>query len=364
VTPCIKWCRLRLSMLRDVQKKREDLPPVIPAIQTVERRSGPPVMGLGCVGLGAMGRRGVRLIEYALDIGVRLFDTADAYGNGSSEVLLGRALRKRRQEAFVATKGGFLFKERSPLVSVAGPLARSPIAGRARAVVPRRTGRASPTTAYSGQDLRPAYLRAALDASLRRLGTDYVDLYQLHAPRTFDDDVLGFAEDMRAVGKIRGFGIGVEDLGSAESWINTGSLSHILVPFGILDPEARDGTIPVAAARSICVLVRGVYAAGFIARADGPDAAALRPGQPEVLTSLTALARSAGVSPLQIATWFVTTRPEISGMLIGTSSPAHLREAVRYLHTKPDQEIVRYAELQLEKWRVPSEAHRVLEGTE
>jgi len=218
--------------------------------------------------------------------------------------------------------------------------------------------------AYSDQDFRPSYLRAALDASLRRLGTDYVDLYQLHGPHNLHDDVLGFAEDMRTAGKIRGFGIGVEDLGDGESWINTGSLSHIQVPFGILDPWAQDRIIPMAAARSICVLVRGVYAAGFIARPDGSGVAALRPGQPELLGSLAALARSAGVSPLQIATWFVTTRPEVSVVLIGTSSPAHLTEAARYVCTKPDQEILREAEQLVKGPAVPSGPPRVFGRTD
>jgi aryl-alcohol dehydrogenase-like predicted oxidoreductase len=347
-------------MLRDVSEQRESPPPVNPEIHKVERRTGLPTMGLGCVSLGAMGCRGVRLVQHALDIGVQIFDTADAYGDGSSEVLLGRALRKRRQDAFVATKGGFLFKERSAVVTVAGPLVRSKTVGWAKAALPRRTGLALPTAAYSRQDFRPAYLGAALDASLRRLGTEYVDLYQLHAPRTLRDDVVGFAEDARAAGKIRGFGIGVEDLGSTQSWINTGSLSHIQVPFGILDPGAEDRIIPAAAARSISVLVRGVYAAGFIARPVGPDATALRTGQRELLTGLAELAWSAGVSPLQIATWFVTTRPEISGMLVGTSSPAHLSEAVRYLHTEPDQEIVNCANQLLEKWHAPNEAQPLL----
>jgi aryl-alcohol dehydrogenase-like predicted oxidoreductase len=330
----------------------------------IESGIGLPVMGLGCVSLGAMGRRGIRLVQYALDIGVQVFDTADAYGQGLSEILLGRALRKRRQEAFVATKGGYLFKERSALVSLAGPLVRGATPNWARSVAPRRSGQASATTAYSAQDFRPAYLGVALDASLRRLGTDYVDLYQLHAPRIFHEEAVEFAQEMRDAGKIRGFGIGIEDLDTADNWINTGSLSHIQVPFGILDPAARERIIPTAAARSICVLVRGVYAAGFIARPDGPDIAALRPGQPDLLRNLAALARSAGISPLQIATWFVSIRPDVSGLLIGTSSPAHLSEAVRYLNSKPDHEIVRSADRLLQKWFVPTETHLVSGGME
>jgi aryl-alcohol dehydrogenase-like predicted oxidoreductase len=311
-----------------------------------------------------MGRRGIRLIEYALDAGVQMFDTADAYGNGWSEIRLGQALRKRRHEAFVATKGGFLFTERSALWSCAGPLARTATVNWARSVVPSRPGRSSPTVAYSAQDFKPAYLRTALEASLRRLGTEYVDLYQLHAPNSFHDDVLGFAEDMRAAGKIRGFGIGVEDLGSAESWIKAGSLSHIQVPFGILDPDAQERVIPEAAARSICVLARGVFGAGLIARPDRSLADALRPGQPEMLRSVAALARSAGVSPLQVATWFVATRPEISGVLIGTSSATHLSDAVRYLHTAPNREILSEVERLTENPNVRREANSVPGVTE
>src|SRR4051812_9318058 len=75
-------------------------------------------LGFGCVNLGSAGggrsvRSDVRLVREALDLGVRTFDTADAYGKGTSERILGRALRGRRDDAFVATKGGYLFRERT-----------------------------------------------------------------------------------------------------------------------------------------------------------------------------------------------------------------------------------------------------------
>ncbi|MGW0824699.1 aldo/keto reductase [Streptomyces sp. NPDC002845] len=90
----------------------------------------------------------VRAIRRALDLGVTFFDTADAYGTGHSERLLGRALGKRRDDVVVATKWGNLFDER--------------------------------TRTADGQDDSPAHARRALTASLERLGTDRVDLYQLH----------------------------------------------------------------------------------------------------------------------------------------------------------------------------------------
>ncbi|MGW2827581.1 aldo/keto reductase [Streptomyces sp. NPDC001286] len=90
----------------------------------------------------------VRAIHRALDLGVTFFDTADVYGAGHSERVLGRALGKRRGDVVVATKWGNLFDET--------------------------------TRTLKGADVSPEYVREALTASLARLGTDYVDLYQLH----------------------------------------------------------------------------------------------------------------------------------------------------------------------------------------
>ncbi|MBK3646478.1 MULTISPECIES: aldo/keto reductase [Streptomyces] len=90
----------------------------------------------------------VRAIHRALDLGVTFFDTADVYGTGHSERVLGRALGKRRGDVVLATKWGNLFDET--------------------------------TRTLKGADVSPEYVREALTASLARLGTDYVDLYQLH----------------------------------------------------------------------------------------------------------------------------------------------------------------------------------------
>src|SRR5579859_5408214 len=85
--------------------------------------------GLGCVNLGSMGgRKGFRLVHQALDLGIRSFDTADAYGAGASERVIGGALRGRRDRAFVATKAGYVFRERTApehaARQLAGPMIR------------------------------------------------------------------------------------------------------------------------------------------------------------------------------------------------------------------------------------------------
>jgi aryl-alcohol dehydrogenase-like predicted oxidoreductase len=129
--------------------------------------------GLGCNNFGwrideAQSRR---VVETALDAGLNFFDTADIYDKGHSEEFLGRALGSRRGEAVIASKFGMKFDE-------------------------TRSG------------ARPEYVRQAAEDSLRRLGTDYIDLYQLHQPdpNTPIADTLGALEELQRAGKVREIG--------------------------------------------------------------------------------------------------------------------------------------------------------------
>ena len=131
------------------------------------------VVGVGCnnFGMRVDERRSGEVIEAALDAGINLFDTADMYANGKSEELLGRFLGARRKEVLIATKFG------------------NDMPGQ-------------------GRGARANYVRLALDASLKRLNTDYVDLYQLHLP---DPEVpiaetLGALDDLVKSGKVREIG--------------------------------------------------------------------------------------------------------------------------------------------------------------
>lgn len=152
-------------------------------------------MGLGCWPIGGPwefdGRpagwgevddaESTRAIQRALDLGVTYFDTADVYGCGHSERVLGRVLAGRRHEAVISTKFGLRFDEQ--------------------------------TRAGAGDDVSPTYIRQACEASLRRLGTEYIDLYLLHGGV---QDAAGCApvietlEELVAAGKIRAYGSSVE----------------------------------------------------------------------------------------------------------------------------------------------------------
>lgn len=299
--------------------------------------------GLGCVALGSAAAggpaAGVRLVHHALDAGVTFFDTADAYGAGTSERVLGTALRGRRHLATVATKAGYLFRERPALERMVRRLAAPVLAarsGRAAPPVAPVSGPAVPTGAYAARDLDPAYLRRALEGSLRRLRTDHVDVFQLHGPPAVcGDDVAALMADLRAEGKIRGFGVGLESLEHALGWLEVGGLDWMQLPYGVLDPEAGARVLPAAAARGVQVVARGVLAAGLLADLSPAATAQLRPGQAEQRRAFRELAARHGVDPVALAVAYVRTRPAVATVLIGTSRAAHLDAHLADARTPP-----------------------------
>ena len=147
-------------------------------------REGPPVgaIALGCRGMSefyapvAEGDA-IAAIHRALDLGMTLVDTSDMYGRGENERLVGRALRGRREQAVLATKTGLLRRADDPQ--------------------------------WRGVDGHPAYVRAACDASLARLGVDYVDLYYLHRvdPQVPLEETVGALAELVAAGKVRRIGL-------------------------------------------------------------------------------------------------------------------------------------------------------------
>ncbi|HEV8192212.1 MAG TPA: aldo/keto reductase [Ktedonobacterales bacterium] len=173
------------------------------------------VVGLGCNNFGrrvdAAGTAAV--VDAALDAGITFFDTADIYGTGLSEEYLGRALGKRRDEVVVATKFGNPMDE-------------------------QRKG------------AHPDYVRQAAEASLQRLGTDHIDLYQLHKPDPTVPiaDTLGALDELVRAGKVREIGcsqFSVEQIREAEDAVKPGAARFVSVQnqYSLLHREPEQGVL-------------------------------------------------------------------------------------------------------------------------
>ena len=185
-----------------------------------------------------------RLIARALEFGITFFDTGDAYGQGLNEQIVGRALRGAdRSQIQIATKFGYVIdSERKRHAEGERP-----------------------------QDWSPQHARTALEASLRRLGTDYVDLYQLHNPRmdaVQADDLFATLEDLRAEGKLRHYGVA---LGPAIGWrdeglvaLRTRGVASLQTVYNLLEQEPGSAFLDVAAETGAGVMARVPTSSGLL----------------------------------------------------------------------------------------------------
>jgi aryl-alcohol dehydrogenase-like predicted oxidoreductase len=185
------------------------------------------------------------LLRRALDLGVTFFDTGDTYGNGRGETILAQAFAGRRREVVIGTKFGYDF--------YTDPDAR-------------RGQRERP------QDFSPRFVRFALEQSLQRLQTDYVDLYQLHNPRLGaiqGDDLFDLLEQLKAEGKIRAYGaalgpaIGGTEHGDAAMRARP-SLSSLQIIYNLFEQDPGRRFVPIARELDISLLVRVPHSSGLL----------------------------------------------------------------------------------------------------
>ena len=175
----------------------------------------------------------IAAIRRGRDLGVSFFDTADVYGTGHSETLLGRALESDRAEVVIATKFGNTFEEG--------------------------------TGVMTGANASPAYIRRACEASLRRLRTDWIDLYQCHLgdlDAGTADDVIATLEDLTSEGLIRAFGVSADDPEYVRRWIGHDHCAAAQFHLNALE-DAAD-MLELTHAHGTAAIARGPLAMGLL----------------------------------------------------------------------------------------------------
>jgi len=283
------------------------------------------IVGLGCNNFGRRCDKDqtAAVVHKAIDLGVTLFDTADIYGpRGVSEEYLGAALQGRRRDVVVATK-------------FAGPMGEGPL--------------------WGGASRR--YVLDAVDASLRRLGTDYIDLYQIHFPdaRTPIGETMRALDDVVRQGKVRY--IGCSNFAGWQvveaQWVaRSGQLTPFISAqnqYNLLDRRIERELVPACNAYGLGVLPYFPLANGFLT-------GKYRPGQPppegtrlaaggmaervlneknfKVLERLEGFAQAHGHTILELAIGWLASQPHVASVIAGATKPEQIEQNVRAAECK------------------------------
>lgn len=274
-----------------------------------------------------------QMVSRALDAGINLFDTADAYTGGQSEIMLGKALGNRRHEVAIATKLGF------------------------------RLGDAITDTGLSYR-----HIIASAEGSLKRLGTDYLDLYQLHIPDplTPPEETVRALDDLVRRGLVRYIGfsnfpawkaarmLGIQERHGYARFIGA------QMYYSLLGRDIEHEVVPFIEDAGIGILVWSPLASGFLSgkytrETPVPEDARrnkfqfppidLEKGY-EVVDLLKQIAQNHGVSPAQVAIAWILTKPFISSIIIGANKMQQLEDNLGAVELKLSvQEVEKLEEL-------------------
>lgn len=282
---------------------------------------------LGAMNFGAIGRttqdEATAIVDAALDGGINMIDTADMYSGGESEEMVGTAIAGRRDDIVLATK----------------------------ATMPMGEER-------NRQGSSRRWLTTALDDSLRRLGVDHVDLYQVHRwdPRTSDEETLSALTDLQRVGKIRYFGSSTFPayrVVEAQWAARANHVSRYVTEqpsYSILQRGVETHVLPVTEQYGLGVLAWSPLASGWLSgavregRAITTSRSSFMPQRFDItlaanrarldaVEQLAEVADQAGLTMIQLALGFVTAHPAVTSAIIGPRTLDHLRSQLAAAET-------------------------------
>ncbi|HFI5324493.1 aldo/keto reductase [Serratia liquefaciens] len=289
-----------------------------------QRKLGPTgplvsALGLGCMGMSDFystahdEQEAIATLHRALELGVTLLDTADMYGPHTNEQLIGKAIKGKRQQVFLATKFGIV---RDP----ANPAAR-------------------------GVSSRPEYIRRSVEGSLKRLGVEVIDLYYQHRvdPEVPIEEVVGTMVDLISEGKIRYIGLSEASVATLERAHKVHPITALQTEYSLWTRDAEQGVLAACERLGIgfvpySPLGRG-FLTGAIQRPEDLDADDFRRSNPRfqgenfarnlaLVEKVTELATQKGVAPSQLALAWVLAQGEHIVPIPGTKRRRYLEENI------------------------------------
>ncbi|MED1204951.1 aldo/keto reductase [Heyndrickxia acidicola] len=190
-------------------------------------------LGLGCMSIGTDETKGKAIISAALEEGINYFDTADLYDQGINEKIVGKSLKFVREKVVIATKAGNRWNEDG-----------------------------------KGWHWDPSknYIKEAVKSSLHRLGTDYIDLYQLHGGTIEDpiDETIEAFEELKEEGLIRYYGISSIRPNVIREYVKKSSIVSVMMQYSLLDRRPEETVFPLLSEHNISVVTRGPLARGIL----------------------------------------------------------------------------------------------------
>ncbi len=261
-------------------------------------------IGFGCMSLGQNDNDNERLLHAAIDNGINIYDTADLYQQGQNEITVGKALKLKRKNLIIATKVGNQVRQDG-----------------------------------SGWDWNPKkdYILEAVNKSLERLQTDYIDLLQLHGG-TIGDPIHETIEAftiLKKEGKIRWYGISSIRPNVIRAYSYRSNICSVMMQYSLLDRRPEENCLDFLVDKNISVLARGSLASGLLV--DKPAKPYLNFNETQVKNAADAVHSLSNHhrGKTQTAVQFVLSNPAIASAIIGIRTEQQLTEAVKTINTNP-----------------------------
>ncbi|WP_160721490.1 aldo/keto reductase [Bacillus sp. USDA818B3_A] len=266
-------------------------------------------LGLGCMSIGTEEKTARKIIEAALEEGINYFDTADLYDFGENERIVGQALKPVREQVILATKVGNRWK-------------------------PDKTGWT--------WDPSKAYIKEEVKCSLKRLGTDYIDLYQLHGGTTEDniDETIEAFEELKAGGYIRYYGISSIRPNVIREYIKKSNLVSVMMQYSMLDRRPEEEILSLLHEHDISAVTRGPLAKGLLSDkllGKASEKGYLDYSYQDLVEILPLLKEKAAHSRsfTEVSLQYNLANPAVASVVAGASSPEQIRSNVAAVKSNP-----------------------------